>query len=102
MYMSDAFCLASSYEGFPISLIEAMSVGLVPLCTPVGGIIDTISNDVNGLLAYDYSENAIYELLNKYFSCLQQMRNNIMQITKEYSIENCAINHLTLFNATNK
>ena len=33
--MGDAYALCSSYEGMPISLIEAIGVGCVPVCTPV-------------------------------------------------------------------
>lgn len=32
----DALALCSSYEGMLISLIEALGVGTVPICTPVG------------------------------------------------------------------
>jgi glycosyltransferase involved in cell wall biosynthesis len=102
MYLSDAFCLVSTYEGLPISLIEAMSVGLVPLCTPVGGIVDLVSDGDNGLLAYNHSEDAIYELLSRYLSMeeqIPQMENKAIHIAKEYSIENCAAYHLSLFKA---
>ena len=36
---SDAFCLTSTNEGMPITLIEALACGCVPICTPVGGIV---------------------------------------------------------------
>ena len=46
----DAFCLSSRYEGFPISLIEAMATGLACVTTAVGGIPEILDDDVNGLL----------------------------------------------------
>jgi len=102
MYLSDAFCLVSSYEGLPISLIEAMSVGLLPLSTPVGGVLDLVYDGISGLLAHTYSEEAIYELLVRYLTMdemsILQMKNASLKIAKDYSIENCVENHLKLFN----
>lgn len=48
---SDAFCLTSNYEGLPISLLEALSAGVTPICTPVGGIPDVIKEGVTGYLS---------------------------------------------------
>ena len=47
---ADAFVLASKYEGFPISLIEAFNAGLPCICTSVGGIPDIVSGGENGVL----------------------------------------------------
>lgn len=47
---ADIFILPSIWEGMPISLIEAMSVGLPIVVTKVGGIVDMITNDLDGLL----------------------------------------------------
>jgi glycosyltransferase involved in cell wall biosynthesis len=46
---SDIFVLSSKNEGHPISLLEAMSMGVVPVCTAVGGIPELVENTVNGL-----------------------------------------------------
>ena len=46
---SDIFVLSSKNEGHPISLLEAMSMGIVPVCTAVGGIPELVENTVNGL-----------------------------------------------------
>lgn len=64
--LSDAFCISSIYEGMPISLIEAMSVGCVPICTPVGGIKNVIDTSL-GYLSEDLTpesyRNAIEDFL---------------------------------------
>lgn len=45
-----AFVLPSHTEGLPMSLLEAMSWGLPPICTPVGSIPEYVVNGANGLL----------------------------------------------------
>lgn len=45
----DIFLLPSFYEGLPMSLIETMSFGLVPIVTEVGGIPNLVKNGENGV-----------------------------------------------------
>lgn len=45
----DVFLLPSFYEGLPMSLLETMSYGMVPVVTPVGSIPTVVSGNVNGL-----------------------------------------------------
>lgn len=45
---SKLFCLASEWEGLPFALMEAMSVGLVPVVTDVGTINDWVHDGLNG------------------------------------------------------
>jgi colanic acid/amylovoran biosynthesis glycosyltransferase len=55
---ANAFVLLSDYEGLPISLLEAMSAGLVPICHKVrSGIPDLIRHGYNGLIAIDRTED---------------------------------------------
>ena len=47
---SDAFVLASKYEGYPIAVMEALSVGLPVVSTDVGGVPETVTEGVEGYL----------------------------------------------------
>jgi len=60
---SDVFCLSSLFEGLPITLLEAMSLGTIPVCTPVGGIIDVIEDNIDGFLCKSVSEQSLYKRL---------------------------------------
>jgi glycosyltransferase involved in cell wall biosynthesis len=45
----DIFMMTSQFEGLPIALLEAMSMGCVPACTAAGGIPEVV-NEENGIL----------------------------------------------------
>ncbi len=47
---SDMFVIASAHEGGPLSLIEAMRVGLPAVATDVGFVSDAIQDGVHGLI----------------------------------------------------
>ena len=66
---SDAFCLPSIWEGMPVTLLEALSVGCIPICSPVGGIPEVINNGENGFLSSESSEEAYYKALKSFVTC---------------------------------
>jgi glycosyltransferase involved in cell wall biosynthesis len=47
---SDLFVLASTQEGLPLSAGEAMALGVAPVTTTAGGLVDLIEPEVSGLL----------------------------------------------------
>jgi glycosyltransferase involved in cell wall biosynthesis len=47
---SDVFLLGSGWEGYPLSVMEAMTAGVVPVCTAVGGVPEMISHGVDGFV----------------------------------------------------
>jgi len=74
--LSDAFCLTSIYEGMPISLIEAYCHGCVPICTPVGGIINVIEDGTDGFLSKKIDTQS-------YLNALRSYVNNQKKVSKE-------------------
>ena len=98
---ADFMLLPSKWEGMPMTLLEAMSQGCVPICSPVGGIPSVIVNLQNGILSTDYSEDSIYEALKLSSNLSSETRklisNNCMKSVKEFSIEKTAIEYLEYY-----
>ncbi|GAB1452031.1 hypothetical protein MASR2M47_20870 [Draconibacterium sp.] len=96
---SDAFCLSSFYEGMPITLIEAFACGCTPICTPVGGISDSIENGITGFLSKSISADEYYKSILDYIE--QKVKINKEHLTEHYnlrfSIRGCANQHIKLF-----
>jgi glycosyltransferase involved in cell wall biosynthesis len=100
MAESDIFCLGSTVEGMPISLIEAFSTGIIPVCTPVGGIVNMIQDGINGFLSNEVTEESYIEALKK---ALDLNENDMMEMKRQsllsfsrYSMEKCANSYLDL------
>jgi glycosyltransferase involved in cell wall biosynthesis len=50
--------LLSDYEGLPISMLEAMAVGVVPICLDMrSGIREALEHGVNGLIVNDRADD---------------------------------------------
>lgn len=97
-----AYGLCSRYEGLPISLIEALGVGAIPICTPVGGIINLIIDGENGFLSANISEESYYVALKRYLTLdeieSKQISTKAKETYKPYSMKECSNNYLKLFN----
>jgi len=46
----DVYMMSSGFEGLPIALLEAMAMGIPPVCTRVGGIPEAVVDGTSGLL----------------------------------------------------
>lgn len=71
---SDAMCLSSIWEGLPVTLLEAIAVGCIPICTPVGGIVNVINDGENGLLSSSSSENDYRHAIKRFLAMSDEER----------------------------
>ena len=99
---ADFFTLCSIYEGMPISLIEAIGNGCVPVCTPAGGIPDACINHVNGLLADENTEDGLYramkEALEMTSDTYSRYRDESVRLFKEkFSMDACVAAYEKLY-----
>lgn len=94
---ADAFCLTSIFEGLPISLLEALSCGVTPICTPVGGIPDVIRDGVNGYLSEGLEINQYVEAV-KHFMDHPINRDGLKAFYQaNYSMEICVEKYERLY-----
>ncbi|MGJ7031895.1 glycosyltransferase family 4 protein [Niabella hirudinis] len=90
---SHVYILLSNYEGLPVSLVEAMAAGVVPVCSNMrSGINQVIVNEQNGFVLND-AETELVRVIEKLKSdpqlwsrCSTDARSTIMEM---YSVEVC-------------
>ena len=101
----DAFCLPSIWEGLPVSMLEALSVGCIPICSPVGGIPDVIKDGENGILSKSSSLEDYYYAVMRFISMSKQERDKMCRLAstsfQKYDIENSAKHYLDLYKRKN-
>ena len=98
---SDFFVMTSLWEGLPISTIEALCCGLVPIVNDVDGQREIIKNGINGFLISPYDIEAIQEkilLLTSDNKLKQKMSKNAKNcIDKTFSIDYMIKQHENLY-----
>lgn len=62
------FVFPSIWEGFPYSILEAMSYGKVIISSNVGGIPEAIRHNKDGILINNINENKIFNVIRKIYS----------------------------------
>ncbi len=97
---SDAMCLPSIWEGMPMTLLETLSVGCIPICSPVGGIVDVIKSGVNGVLSASSSAEDYYKAVKEFLSYTVDDINKMKQCSRDsfdkYDIVNASNEYILL------
>jgi glycosyltransferase involved in cell wall biosynthesis len=65
LQLADFFILSSSWEGLPIALLEAMACGVIPVCTPAGGIPDVVIHKKTGFVSSGFEFEDFYHTINE-------------------------------------
>lgn len=96
MLSSKIMILTSIYEGTPMAILEAMSLGLPIVSTPIDGMKDLITQNVDGYLSDNDDDlvNYIIEILNdkkKY----ENLSTNVLAKSKEVNDINKYKNELS-------
>ncbi|MBD3215546.1 MAG: glycosyltransferase [Candidatus Lokiarchaeota archaeon] len=76
---ADIFCLPSLYEGFPLSIAEALSVGLIIVASHTEGIPEAIIENINGFL---FEPKNVKQLSEKLIKALNLDNEEIWKISK--------------------
>ena len=97
----DGMCLPSIWEGLPVTLLEALSVGCIPICSPVGGIVDVVKNGVNGLLSISSSFDDYYAIMVSFLNMTEAnvsaMKEKAKESFKAYDIKETAKRYLEYY-----
>lgn len=90
-------------EGLPMSLLEAMSYGLVPITTPVGGIPDVVVQNKNGLLVNPGDTEAlkkgIIDLLNAPDKYADLSINARQDVDREFNYKNYGVKLVKIYDS---
>lgn len=102
MAKADAICLSSLKEGMPMSIIEAFSVGCIPITTPVGGCVNMIENAINGFISQDMSLDAYVKAIESVINLSNIEKQSMKQagirtFSEKYSIQTCVDNYIKLY-----
>lgn len=99
MALADYFVLSSDYEGLPLTLLEAMSLGVIPICTPAGGIVDVIQDGNNGYIAVDFNDNNFYSKIKQALLESNMINKDLIkaEYIKKYSMKTCAEKYYSIY-----
>lgn len=91
---SRIFVSCSKGEGFPVSLLEAMSCGCVPVVSNVGDIVDVIKQGINGYVFNDVDDETELAECLIHLLCdeelMGKMSKEARKIQKNISVKNNA------------
>jgi glycosyltransferase involved in cell wall biosynthesis len=100
-YDSDLLICTSFVEGFPLSILEAMSIGLPIISTNVGGVNEQIDDGINGFLIeinnpLDLSNKIQYFIENKE-SIIQMGKESYKKFNSKFELKKMIDSYNSLF-----
>jgi len=103
LLLADIFVLPSLSEGFPVTILEAMSCGLPIVASRVGGIPDILEDGVNGYMVEAKSSDELAERLTallKNDEMRMKISNNNLQEVRRYSWESVTMTVESIYSLT--
>lgn len=97
LHVVDYFCLSSSWEGFPITILEAGLSGCFIVATPVGGVPDIINNEIIGILSSDLTKESYKEALSKAYNFKPNKHTIKDYFESKYLMDVCSKRYLDTF-----
>lgn len=97
---NDIYVMSSIYEGFSISLIEALVSGIAIICTDVGGNREIIDNNITGVIVNSNDEDQLTESMYMLLKDMDKRKlfNDNCNINKnKYSVKYCANEHIKMY-----
>lgn len=99
---ADFYCMTSHYEGLPLSPVEAISVGVIPVITPTIGLLEVIPSAEHGVISADMSEDSYYQAVRKALTLSEEERKRIREknykwYEENFSFRRCAEAYLSIF-----
>jgi glycosyltransferase involved in cell wall biosynthesis len=77
LWAADGFAFPSSYEAFPLVVLEAAAAGLPVIATQLSGVEEFLVDGRNGILIADRSVEGILQALTRFLRMLPQERNEM-------------------------
>lgn len=99
------FCMTSSFEGLPMTLIEAMQYGVIPVAfNSFLSVTDIIDNEVNGCLITSFNINKYVNTLSELMSSQEKLERYSLaaeQKAKKFDLSIVGEQWLNIFNELN-
>ncbi len=97
---SDVLVMSSSFEGLPITLIEALFSGLPIIATDVGGVSEVVQDNENGLLVDPGDPKHIADAIMRFLddsSLLARFSRSARKSAEDFSIHSCYEKYLAVY-----
>jgi glycosyltransferase involved in cell wall biosynthesis len=98
---TDIFVFPSFQEGFPNSVLEAMACGIPVIATRIGGIVDVIKDEENGLLVEPGNAEQLADALKKLISDTEYAstlgKNGLKTVRENYDINVIANKYVEIY-----
>ncbi|MBC7696709.1 MAG: glycosyltransferase [Burkholderiales bacterium] len=92
LQQSSFFLMPSEYEGLPISCLEAMATGTIPIVSDVPGLRDLVTNELNGLVVdFNNLEMVTKQIINLFTNNSKRIElseNARFKVIENYSLSN--------------